>query len=85
MATVGNAKSQSAWAEFFQLHPALRLLHTVDAARCRRARSQVRLQAESDAMQGFDAGKAVLGASGPFLPPLPGRAAVGGAFHLLGR
>jgi len=45
----------------------------------------VRLQTESDAMQGFDASKAVLGASGPFLPPLPGRAAVGGAFHLLGR
>jgi hypothetical protein len=40
LATVGNAKSQSAWTEFFQLHPALRLLHTVDAARCRRARSQ---------------------------------------------
>ncbi len=55
------------WAEFFQLHPALRLLHTVDAA------SEVsphevaeRLRAESDGMQGFDAGEAVLGASGPF-------------------
>lgn len=59
--------AETDWAAFFELHPALRLLHTGNAASEVSPREIAeRLRAESEGMQGFDAGEAVLGESGPF-------------------